>query len=82
MENQIRLKKIPIEAIVDVLIDLFDRGVDYIDIIGTPNEQQDTIGITFCKEYMNEEYQDTFDNIETDIEINDHLSDEDLNELL
>jgi hypothetical protein len=78
----VRLRKIPIEAIIDVLIDLFDRGVDYIDIIGTPNEQQDTIGITFCKEYMNEEHQEDFDNIETNIQLNDQLSDEDLNELL
>lgn len=82
MKNQIRLKKIPIEVMVDVLINLFDKGVDYIDIIGTPNEEQDTIAITFCKEYMSEEYQETFDNIEADIDINKNLSDEDLNELL
>lgn len=82
MENHVKLKKIPVEVMIDVLVDLFDRGVDYIDIVGVPNEQQDTLGITFCKEYMNEEYQDNFDSLETDIEINDHLSDEDLNELI
>ena len=84
--NQVRLKKIPLGVFIQALMDVYNGGVDFIDIIGTPGEEQDTIGIAFSDEYMSKEEDETpeTENEETkDEEIkNIKLSDEDLNQLL
>lgn len=86
--NEMRIRKVPLESFIDILADLYDKGVDYVDIIGLLNDSQDGIMISFSKEYMAEEYQDNFDAIpttkvtKTDTEININLSDDDLNQLL
>jgi hypothetical protein len=86
--NEMRIRKVPLESFIDILADLYDKGVDYVDIVGLLNDSQDGIMISFSKEYMAEEYQDNFDTIpttkvtKTDTEININLSDDDLNQLL
>ena len=80
--NQVRLKKIPLGVFIQALMDIYNTGVDYVDILGVPGEEQDTIGIAFCDEYLSKE-----DDEETDEEIeekikNINLSDDDLNQLL
>lgn len=87
MENkdQVRLKKIPLGVFIQALMDIYNTGVDYVDIIGVPGEEQDTIGIAFCDEYFgNDEEQTEEENIENLKEQikNINLSDEDLNQLL
>jgi hypothetical protein len=78
----VRLNKIPIKELVNNLIDLYERGADYFDILGINNVNQDVIGISIKEEYMasgddnEEEYEEDDD---TRI-IN--LSEEDLNKLL
>ena len=63
---------------------MFDKGVDYIDIIGEINDVQDSIGISFSKEYMNKEMQENFDEIDSKhVKEGDvSLSDDDLNQLI
>lgn len=83
--NQVKIRKIHLQTFMDVLADLFDKGVDYIDIIGVINDDQDSIAISFCKDYMAEEYAKNFDNMPefdgSKFDIN--LSDEnDLNQLI
>lgn len=88
-KDNIKIRKVPVEAFLNLLSDLFEQGVDYIDIIGMLNEKQDTIGIAFSKEYMSEDMQDNFDDI-TPITVNKtsdtikiNLSnDEDLNQII
>lgn len=90
-----RIRKINIEGLINLLHDIWDRGVDYVDISGRQNEGEgeDILSLSFCKEYMDEEYRDRFEEIgeeemgdnlpfkETEnIEIK--LSDEDLNNLI
>jgi len=96
MENkEVRLRKIPLQAFLDVLVDLYNSGLDYIDIVGKPDEIQDTIGVMFSNEYMSKEQRDDFyekdteeqtpptePNKEDKPKINIKLSDEDLNQLL
>lgn len=81
-----RIRKVPLEMFLDVLTDLYNKGVDYVDIIGILDDKQDSIGISFSKDYMNEELQENFDKIpvsvKKDDQINITLSDEDLNQLL
>jgi len=82
--NQVRLKKIPLGVFIQALMDVYNGGVDFIDIIGTPGEEQDTIGIAFSDEYMSKEEEETPETEETKEEEikNIKLSDEDLNQLL
>lgn len=91
MENneEVRLRKIPLSIFIDTLLDLFNSGVDYVDIIGKNNEEQDVIGISFSDDYMSKQYKENFDELADDTEEPDEptiknikLSDEDLNQLL
>jgi hypothetical protein len=86
-KKELRLKKIPLETFLDALDELYAMGVEYVDIVGTLGEDQDTIGLMYCKEYMNKEFLEEFDeNIDKFIEEemikkDIKLSDDDLNQL-
>jgi hypothetical protein len=79
--QEIILKKIPIDILMDTLHDLYHRGVAYIDIMGIPGEVQDTLGVSFNNEYMRENVD--FEDVEKYLTQTINLSDEDdLNQLL
>lgn len=84
-ENQVKLRKIHLDTLMKVLVELYDKGVDYIDVIGTVDEIQDSIGISFCSEYMNEDMRENFDKIpslEIDIDSTPLSDEDDLNQLI
>ena len=81
MSKEVRLRKIPLNVFIQALMDVYNTGVDYIDIIGKPDEEQDTIGIAFCEEYMSKEEETNEEDLKEQIK-NINLSDEDLNQLL
>ena len=81
MKENVRIRKIHLDTLIKVLVEMYDKGVDYIDIIGEINDVQDSIGISFSKEYMNEDMQKNFDNIDAGEEKTD-FSGEDLNQLI
>lgn len=93
-DKHVTIKKVHLDSLIDILVDLYDRGVDYVDIIGVNDKVQDSIGISFSKDYMNTEHRENFDNIPTTnkkptnkeenikTKINIKLSDDDLNQLL
>ena len=81
MENkqEITLRKIPLKILLEVLTDAYSKGADYVDIIGTPNELQDSIGIAIKEEYYsNGDKED----IDFDVDVSKKLDDEDLNQLI
>jgi hypothetical protein len=88
-KDNVKIRKVPVEAFLNLLADLFDQGVDYIDIVGILDDKQDSIGIAFSREYMSEDMQDNFEDI-TPITVNKtpdtikiNLSnDEDLNQII
>jgi len=87
--NTLTIKKVQLNHFIETLVDLYDKGVDFIDIIGTIDDRQDSIGISFCKEYMNPEYAKNFDSIPitkkkptTPKKVKRKLSDDELNQLL
>jgi hypothetical protein len=87
MENKdVSIQKIPLDNLIDILVDLYNHGVDYIDIIGTMGEDRDYMAVSFCKEYMSEEAADSFDdvsNVITEEDITNYkLSDKDINDLI
>jgi hypothetical protein len=51
-----KLSKIPLEPLIQILTDLFDSGADYIDISGKAGEEdgkpKDIIHITVKPEYL------------------------------
>jgi len=87
MENNlVTIQKIPLNNFIDVLVDLYNRGVDFIDIVGTQGDEKDYMAITFSKDYMSEEAIDDFENDPTIItkeDITNHkLSEKDINDLI
>lgn len=87
--NEVTFKKIPLKILIDILHDAWDKGADYIDIMGIPDEVQDNIAIAIREEYMGAipiEGEEDEDEYEIDVELeeggSEDLTDEDLNQLL
>jgi hypothetical protein len=90
--NRPIIKKIPLDELIEILTDLYNRGVDYIDMLAPEDPtEDDRMTITFTKEYMSEEALDSLgeeaigDDEEDILDIkitNNKLSDDDLNQLL
>jgi hypothetical protein len=90
--NRPIIKKIPLDELLQILSDLYEKGVDYIDILAPDNPiEDDKMTIKFTHEYMSEEALESLDENELaddEEEILDiiitptKLSDDDLNELL
>lgn len=87
MKENVRIRKIHLDTLIQVLVEMYDKGVDYIDIIGEINDVQDSIGISFSREYMKEDMQENFDKIpskhvkEGNIDVS-FSDDDDLNQLI
>ena len=74
------IKKVPLDEIIDVFMDLYNKGVDFIDIIAS--ETDNRISVIFSEEYINEEAVDNFELKDLEIDIETKLSDEDFNQLI
>jgi hypothetical protein len=87
----LKLRKIPLEPLIQILQDLYDSGADYIDISGEQNGEgeslKDIIQITVKPDYMSDP-EDVAENIEMDYSDDDipdttrTLSDDDINNLI
>lgn len=86
------IKKVPLNDLIDILSDLYNRGVDFIDILA-PEEptEDDRMTIKFSKEYMSPDAEleegealddDEEDILDITIVPDTKLSEEDLNQLL
>lgn len=79
------IKKVPLDEIIDVFMDLYNKGVDFIDIVAS--EKDNRISVIFTKEYVNQDAMNNFesDDVELDnveINIETKLTDEDFNQLI
>lgn len=74
------IKKVPLDEIIDVFMDLYNKGVDFIDIIAS--ETDNRISVIFSEEYINEEAVDNFELKDLEIDIDTKLTDEDFNQLI
>lgn len=79
-----KLKQIPIEQLMEILLDVYESGYDFIDIEGYSDEEgeQDVIKISIQKEYHFENTSDDDDGVERVIAEKNTLSEEDINRLL
>lgn len=85
MENrEVKIQKIPLDRLIETLVELYNKGIDYIDISGVAGDDQDRMAIVFTKDYMTEEGKKNFgEDDEVDVEIGpSKLTDEDLNQLI
>ena len=88
-----RIRKIPLEKLMDVLHELYNAGVDYVDISGNKvSETEDSISISYYTDYINPEYVEQYQKFEQELtkeneslsedNIQVKFSDEDLDELI
>lgn len=88
--NKFTITKIPLEPLIEILLKIYELGMEYIDIEGVidVDDVKDTVNIKFCNEYMNIDETDE-DSIKgyiigyNDIDEEQRpLSDDDINELI
>lgn len=85
MENrEVKIQKIPLDRLIETLVDLYNKGIDYVDIAGVPGIDQDRMAIVFTRDYMTEEGKKNFgEEDELDLEIGpSKLTDDDINQLI
>lgn len=90
------IKKVSVLVLLDLLEELYDRGVDFVDVHGKRlTEDQDILGVSFSKNYMDPECIENFDTFEEEgeepterteskenKEIKISLNDEDIDKLI
>jgi len=88
MKNPV-LKKVDINELMDIMSELWERGVDYVDIIIKPEDN--TISLMFTEDYLSDEAKEGLDDVEEIeddeiedmcIEVKSKLTDDDLNQLM
>jgi len=85
MENrEVKIQKVPLDRLIETLVDLYNKGIDYIDIAGVPGIDQDRMAIVFTRDYMTEEGKKNFgEEDKLDLEIGpSKLTDDDINQLI
>jgi hypothetical protein len=80
--KEVRFRKINLQFLIETLTHIYDAGADYVDIVGTQDDVQDTINIIVQEEYMSEEPLDEGPLQEDDDDEPQTLSDEDINNLI
>lgn len=50
--KKLTIQKVPLSALIEILENLYNDGVEYIDISGELNGEKDIIKITVKEEYM------------------------------
>lgn len=61
MSNNTRIRKVHVESFIAILSDLFQKGVDYVDVYGVAGDPADSIGLSFSKDYMSKDMETNFD---------------------
>lgn len=88
MKNNPVLKKVDISELMDTMMELWRRGIDYIDIVIKPEEN--SIALLFTEDYLSDEAKEKLEEMEEEDEgfiekyreIKGGLTDEDLNQLM
>jgi len=85
--KEVKIRKVPIEAVLSLLGNLYNNGVDFVDLHGRIGIDEDVLGISFSKDYMDPEYAEGFEDMDGENLSNDEikttkLSDDDINALL
>lgn len=65
-KSNVKLTKIPIEYLLEILETLYNEGYDYFDLEGIidPDKEKDTIKITVSEDYFTKEDENKLDDYE------------------
>lgn len=78
MKPTFKIQKMPLEDLLSILIELYESGVDYVDLTADNSDpQQDKLIIQAQEEYINPDFADDFKPA-----IIEKLTDDDINKLL
>jgi hypothetical protein len=50
--NKVTIKKIPLNYFIDSLIDIYNSGIDYIDLVGILGPKRDSVQIVTNEQYL------------------------------
>jgi hypothetical protein len=53
------LIKIPLEEFIDLLMDLYEKGADFVDIYGVPDQNHDYMSVGVRLAYINPDRENT-----------------------
>lgn len=89
MKKLIKIRKVPVESLLEIIAHLYHNGVDFIDFDGEIGNEEDKLGLSFGRDYMDPDYADQYDTLfplnkeeeESPIEVK-KLKDDDLNQLI
>lgn len=91
MAKKVLIKKISLNEIIDVFVDLYNKGVDFVDLVNNDDEEG-KLSVIFTKEYMCKEMQDDeqFSVLQQDLSSDDidfneedsKFSEDDINDLI
>jgi hypothetical protein len=57
--NKLMLQKIPLGPFIDILINVYNQGADFVDIGGTPDGVEDTLYVSVKEEYFEEDIEES-----------------------
>lgn len=81
--KEIKVNKIDLGPLIDMLIDVYDSGADYIDfVVGQQKPNQDFLGILVREEYLNFDRENEYAPKEEEKEKAFKLTDDNINQLL
>ena len=53
--KEVELRKLPLHVFIVTLIEVFNSGADFIDIVGEVNNEQDSITVVVREDYYSKE---------------------------
>lgn len=80
--KEVRFRKINLEFLINTLTHIYEAGADYVDIIGTQDDVQDTINIVVQEEYLANQEDELLEEELREDSVPSKLSDEDINNLI
>ena len=83
--REFRVNKVVLTKFINILVDLYNKGVNFVDLIGINEEQRDVIGISFSREYMHPDYRENYDKLpgmKPTMIKNEKLTDDGINNLI
>lgn len=84
MAKKVLIKKVSLDEIIDVFVDLYNKGVDYVDIVNS-GDDDGKLSVVFTKEYMCKEMRDELNEGEEPPQLDEgprSFSSDDINDLI
>lgn len=55
------IRKIGVYNLMLMLEELHNKGVDYVDLVGSSGEEEDVLGLIFNEDYINPDFRESFE---------------------